>query len=249
MHVLMFFTYSEVKNINERGSMYYNDYSMDRQVSSFMAGVYGWMSCALMVTAGAAYYVAITPAVAHFFFANSIAMLGLFIGQIALVFAIVAFLPRMNFVSALSMFLLYALSVGITSASVFFVFDLGSIISTFLTTAFTFGFMSLYGYVTKTDLTTMGNMSAMVLMGIVVAMLINMFLQSPRVEYLISVVGVIIFVLLTAYDTQKIKQIGRSALDNEMRGKLTIVGALTLYLDFINLFLFLLRFMGKKRED
>jgi FtsH-binding integral membrane protein len=229
--------------------MFYNNYPMDRQISSFMAGVYGWMSSALMVTAGAAYYVAITPAIVHFFFTSPMAVLGLFLGQMAIVFGIVAFLPRMNFATALGLFFLYALSVGITTSSLFFVFELGSIISTFLTTAVTFGLMSLYGYVTKTDLTTVGNIALMVLMGLVVAIFINIFLKSSRFEYATSFIGVVVFVLLTAYDTQKIKQIGLSVRDEEMRGKMTVVGALTLYLDFINLFMFLLRFMGKRRED
>ena len=249
--------------------MYHNEHATQNHISSFMAGVYGWMSCALMVTAASAYYVAITPALMNLFFTSSTPLIILCVAQLALVFGIIFFLPRMNFITALVMFLLYATSLGITMASIFFVFELGSIISTFLTTALTFGAMSLYGYVTKTDLTTMGNMSVMVLIGLMIAMIINMFLKSERLEYIISAIGVIIFVLLTAYDTQKIKQLAygtaqspynqsnhpldehnhHGQTNDQAIKKLTIVGALVLYLDFVNLFLFLLRFMGKRRDQ
>jgi FtsH-binding integral membrane protein len=112
-----------------------------------------------------------------------------------------------------------------------------------------FGVMSLYGYMTKADLTSIGTMSIMVLFGLIIGMIVNMFLRSAQFDYILSGIGVVIFVLLTAYDTQKIKQFARPMLtDREMMGKVTLLGALMLYLDFINLFLFLLRFMGDRRE-
>lgn len=228
--------------------MQYNDRLVNYNISSRIAGVYGWMSCALTITAGAAYYVAVTPEIMHFFFANPIMMFGLFIFQVALVLSVVSFLPQMRFATALALLFLYAVCTGILISSIFFVFDVGSIISTFLTTAITFALMSFYGFITKSDLTALGTMSIMVLIGLVVAMVINVFLQNSRFEYVLSVIGVLIFVALIAYDTQKIKEIFRSVDSEDMYKKVTIVGALTLYLDFINLFLFLLRFMGKKRE-
>lgn len=227
--------------------MMHTDHVSNHRMSSFIAAVYGWMSCALAITAGVAYYIALTPTITHFFVENPMMLFVLFFAQIALVLSIVTLLPRMNFFTAIGIFFLYALSVGITTSSIFFVFELGSIISTFLTTALTFGVMSLYGYLTKTDLTVIGNICIMILMGLVITMLVNMFLQNSTIEYVISGIGVIIFVLLIAYDTQKIKLLAYSPHDQI--NKLSIIGALTLYLDFINLFFFLLRFMGKRRED
>lgn len=228
--------------------MFSNSYELDKRTSSFMSGVYGWMSCALAVTAGTAYYVASTPAIFTYLYAHSGIILGLIFGQLALVFAITFLINRISFATALMLFLLYAATLGITLSSIFHVYTEVSIITTFLTTAGTFGVMSLYGYVTKADLTTVGNMSFMALIGLIIGMLINMFLKSEQFDYILSGIGVVIFVLLTAYDTQKIKHIGRMIDEQEMIGKITLIGALTLYLDFINLFLFLLRFMGSRRE-
>lgn len=230
--------------------MFSNGYEIDQKVSSFMAGVYGWMSCALALTAGTAYYIATTPSVFMYIYTHSIVIIGLMIFQVGLVIAISALINRMSFATALALFLVYAATLGITISSIFFVYTQGSIFSTFLTTACTFGAMSLYGYMTKADLTSVGSMSMMVLIGLVIGMVVNMFLQSERFDYVLSGIGVVIFTLLTAYDTQKIKQIARPMLaDHEMVGKVTVIGALTLYLDFVNLFLFLLRFMGQRRDQ
>jgi len=155
----------------------------------------------------------------------------------------------MSFVTALVLFLLYAASLGVTLSSIFYVYTQASIISTFLTTALMFGVMSLYGYITRSDLTTMGNLSFMALVGLVIGMVVNMFLGSAQFNYILSVVGVIVFVLLTAYDTQKIKQTAKMLfMNNQPTQNVTIIGALTLYLDFINIFLFLLNLFGKKEE-
>ena len=230
--------------------MFSPHYAEDRRTSSFMSGVYGWMSCALAITAGVSYYVASTPAVFTYIYTHSGIILGLFIAQLALVFGITLFINRISFATALVLFLVYAGTLGITLSSIFYVYTEVSIITTFLTTAGMFGAMSLYGYTTKADLTSVGSMSRMVLIGLVIGMFINMFFKSEQFDYILSGIGVVIFVLLTAYDTQKIKQIGRSMLvDEEMTAKVTLIGALTLYLDFINLFLFLLRFMGNRREQ
>lgn len=230
--------------------MFSNGYELDQRTSSFMAGVYGWMSCALALTAGTAYYVATTPSVFMYMYTHSALIVGLLIFQVGLVIAISGFINRMSFATALALFLVYAASLGLTLSSIFFVYTEGSIFSTFLTTALTFGAMSLYGYMTKADLTSIGNMSMMVLLGLVIGMVVNMFLQSERFDYVLSGIGVVIFTLLTAYDTQKIKQMAQPMLaQKEMAGKVTVIGALTLYLDFINLFLFLLRFMGQRRDQ
>jgi len=230
--------------------MYSRSYEDDRSIPSFMSGVYGWMSCALAITAGTAYYVASTPAVFTYIYTHSGMLLGLLFAQFALVIGIAFFINRISFATALVLFLVYAATLGITLSSIFYVYTEISIITTFVTTAGMFGVMSLYGYVTKADLTSVGNMAFMALIGLVIGMLVNMFLKSEQFDYILSGIGVVIFVLLTASDTQKIKQLGRSMLVNqEMVGKVTLIGALTLYLDFINLFLFLLRFMGNRRDQ
>jgi len=230
--------------------MFANGYEFDQRVSSFMAGVYGWMGCALAITAGTAYYVASTPVVFNYIYTHTFVVVGLFIVQIGLVLAISTLINRMSFITALVLFLLYSATLGITLSSIFFVYTHSSILSTFLTTSLMFGAMSAYGYCTKADLTSMGNMSMMILFGLIIAMFVNMFLKSVQFDYILSGVGVVVFVLLTAYDTQKIKQFARPLLvEQEMIGKVTLLGALMLYLDFINLFLFLLRFMGDRRES
>lgn len=229
--------------------MFSNGYELDQKVSSFMAGVYGWMSCALAITAGVAYYVASTPTIFMYIHAHPGIIIGLLIAQFALVIGIASFLNRMTFITALVLFLIYSATLGITLSGIFFQFTHASILSTFLTTALMFAVMSAYGYVTKADLTSVGNMSIMVLFGLIIGMIVNMFLKSERFDYVLSGIGVVVFVLLTAYDTQKIKQMARPMLvEQEVVGKITLIGALILYLDFINLFLFLLQFMGKRRE-
>jgi len=235
--------------LKERCYMFSNGYELEQRVSSFMAGVYGWMSCGLAITAGVSYYIATVPAIFTYIYTHPGVLIGLFLAQMAFVFAITLFINRMSFITALVLFLLYAATLGITLSSIFYVYTQSSIISTFLATAGMFGVMSLYGYVTKSDLTSIGNLSFMVLIGLVIGMLINMFLQSAQFDYILSGIGVIVFVLLTAYDTQRIKQMARPMLvEQDVIGKITLLGALTLYLDFINLFLFLLRFMGNRRE-
>jgi FtsH-binding integral membrane protein len=229
--------------------MFSNSYELDQRISSFMAGVYGWMSCALAITAGTAYYVASNAMIFMYLRTYPGIVIGLFIAQFALVIGINVLIKRISFIAALVLFLLYAVSVGITLSSIFYVYTESSIISTFLTTAVMFGVMSLYGYVTKADLTSVGNICFMALIGLIIGLITNRFLQSEQFDYILSGIGVIIFVLLTASDTQKIKQIGRHMLnDQEMVGKVTLIGALALYLDFLNLFLFLLRFMGNRRD-
>jgi FtsH-binding integral membrane protein len=229
--------------------MFSNGYELDHKTSSFMAGVYGWMSCALALTAGVSYYIASVPALFTYIYTHQGIIIALFIAQIALVICISGFINRISFVTALALFLLYAATMGVTLSSIFYIYTQVSILTTFLTTAGMFGAMSLYGYTTKADLTSVGNMSIMVLFGLIIGTFVNMFLKSAQFDYVLSGIGVVIFVLLTAYDTQKIKQIARPMLaDQELVEKITLIGALTLYLDFINLFLFLLRFMGKRRD-
>jgi hypothetical protein len=229
--------------------MFLNESSFEQHVSSFMAGVYGWMSFALAITASAAYYIASNPSL-FMYIQQPVVMMILFFSQLAFVFGLLFFLNRLSYGSALFLFLLYSFSLGITLSSIFYVYTEISIISAFLSTALMFGVMSVYGYITKTDLTSIGSLACMVVIGLVIGMIVNMFLHSQQLDYVISAIGVIIFVILTAYDTQKMKQLARGfSGNNEALGKATVFGALTLYLDFINLFLFLLRLVGKRNEE
>jgi len=230
--------------------MFKAEYPHVQRVANLMYGVYGWMSCALTITAGIAYYVAATPKIFMFIHQNPGVLIMLFLAQLGLVIGLSAFLTRMTFTTALIMFLLYAASLGLTLSSIFYIYTEASIVSTFVTSAGMFGVMSVYGYITRSDLTSIGNMSVMILFGLIIGMVVNMFLRNPMVDLVLSGVGVVVFVLLTAYDTQKIKRLGQQMVaSKETMAKIAILGALTLYLDFINLFLFLLRFMGKRRDD
>lgn len=157
-------------------------------------------------------------------------------------------LNKLSYTALLTLFIAYSAVNGISFSFIFLIYNIGSIVKVFLSTAALFGVMAIAGYTTKTDLSKLGTLLKIGLIGIVIAMLINFFMKSAQVDYIISVLGVIIFTGLTAYDVQKIKTLGYQAEGSTMASKLGIMGALTLYLDFINLFLFLLRLFGGKRD-
>ena len=220
----------------------------DRLVN-FMYGVYGLMSGALALSGVTAYFISTIPHIQVTLFGSPLFMTLIFIGQFALVIGLTLTLQRLTFPMALTMFFLFATSLGITLSVVFLAYTKASIIQTFAVASGTFGVMSIYGYVTGTDLTRLGNVLMMALWGLIIALLVNLFLRNPMIDLVISAVGVVLFTLLTAYDTQKIKQMGEHMLgDQEMMAKVAVLGALTLYLDFVNLFLYLLRFMGRRRD-
>lgn len=222
----------------------------ETMISNFMYKVYGWMAFALAVTAGISYYVFKTGTIFTYLQANPGLLIGMIILQFALVIALVFFLMRMSLTVAIVSFVVYAATVGVTMSSIFFVYTLSSIYATFAVTAGMFTVMALYGYFTKANLTAIGNFAIMGLFGLIIGGLVNFFLRSSGFDYLLSAGGVIVFTLLTAYDTQKIKQLAqRLVVDSETRSKISILGALTLYLDFINLFLYMLRFMGRQRDN
>ena len=231
--------------------MYYSEnQTQQSSISSFMYKVYGWMSVGLALTAAVSYYLAATPGFVETLVTHSWIFFAIIIFQLALVIGLSFLINRMNYATALGCFLVYAASVGLTLAPIFLVYTTGSIYLTFLSTAGMFGVMCLYGYFTRSDLTTVGNISIMALIGIIIASLINMFLKSPMMDYVISGIGVLVFTVLTAYDSQKIKHMARGLMaDEQTRSKIAVLGALTMYLDFINLFLYLLRFMGNKKSE
>jgi uncharacterized protein len=218
-------------------------------IQTYMAQVYGWMTCGLLLTAVVAWYAANTPAVRDLIFSSQIIFFGLIIVQLGLVFVISGMINRLNGTMATSLFMLYSVLTGLTVSSIFIMYTHSSIASTFLIAAGMFGAMSVYGYTTKRDLSGMGSMLFMGVIGIVLASVVNIWLKSPALMWAVTYIGVLVFVGLTAYDTQKLKNMGAQLDANDKDGfrKYSIVGALTLYLDFINLFLMLLRIFGNRR--
>jgi len=223
--------------------------SLQDRLVSFMYGVYALMSGALTVTAVTAYMVSRIPNIEATLFGSPLLITFIFLGQIGLVIALSMMIARLTFPMALALFFAYAVSLGVTLASIFLIYTEASIIQAFAVSAGMFGAMTIYGYITGTDLTKIGNVAIMGVWGLIIAMLVNLYFQSPQFDLFISAAGVLIFTVLTAYDTQKIKMIGQHMMgDDEMMPKIAVIGALTLYLDFVNLFLYLLRFMGRRRD-
>jgi len=216
---------------------------------SFITKVYGWMSTGLAVTGACALYMASDERMIMALVQNKILFYGLLIAQFGLVLFLSGWVKSMEVNTARFAFLFYSALTGVTISVIFLIYTRGSIASTFFLSAGMFGAMSAYGYVTKTDLTSMGNFCMMGLIGIILASVVNIWVRSSAVEMAVSYLGILIFVGLTAYDTQKIKAmniIGNAGTDEDH--KEAISGALTLYLDFINLFLSLLRATGRRRD-
>jgi FtsH-binding integral membrane protein len=206
------------------------------------------MCFALAVTAFISLLVASTPALVQTVFGNPILFFGLIGGEFLLVIGISAMIDKMSAATATALFIAYAAINGLTLSIIFLAYTAASVTSVFFITGGVFGAMSIYGYVTKRDLTTIGNLCFMALIGLIIAMVVNIFMHSSTMYWIISFAGVLIFVGLTAYDTQKIKQMATCVEgDFESGRKGAIMGALALYLDFINLFLFLLRIFGSRR--
>ncbi|MRR55753.1 MAG: Bax inhibitor-1/YccA family protein [Deltaproteobacteria bacterium] len=206
--------------------------------------VYAWMGGGLLVTALMAMATISSPALFSAIIGNRLVFYALIIGEIGLVIGISRAINKISASVASFLFLLYAAMNGVTMSVVFAVYTAESITSTFVVTAAMFGAMSVFGYVTKRDLSGWGSFLFMGLIGVVIASLVNIFVGSSAVSWIISVIGVIVFTGLTAYDTWKIKAMAASGVEGR---KPAILGALTLYLDFINLFLMLLRLLGSRR--
>lgn len=225
------------------------DYAMSTAFPALMRKVFVWMTLALAITGLTAYGVATSPAILSLIFSSKVTFFGLIIAEFALVFAISGAINRLSLSTATLLFILYSVINGATLSSIFFAFSVATIGKVFFITAGTFGAMALVGYTTKTDLTSMGKLLFMALLGIIIASVVNMFVGSSGLDLILSYVGVLVFVGLTAYDTQKIKQMCQAAPDaGESAQKLALIGALSLYLDFINLFLYLLRIFGNNRD-
>ena len=217
------------------------------RVTAFLRTVYGWMCAGLGITALVAYSIASTPELAQALVMNRLLFLGLFVGQIALVFYLSARVDRIAPGTATLLFVVYAALTGVTLSVLVLAYTQASIATTFVVTAGMFGALALYGSTTSRSLAGAGQFFFMGLIGLILASIVGIFWQSPALQFLISVVGVIVFTGLTAWDAQRLKQMA-AALPEGQVGSYAIVGALSLYLDFINLFLFLLRFLGGRRE-
>jgi uncharacterized protein len=221
------------------------------RVNSFIQGVYNWMALGLGLTGLVAFFVASSPSLLQLIFGNKLIFFGLIIGELALVFTISSRVHKMEASTATKLFLLYAALNGATLAVVFLAYTASSIASTFLICAATFGACSIYGMTTKKDLTSLGGFLFMGLIGIIIASVVNIFLRSSAVSMIVSYIGVFIFIGLTAYDTQRLKTMALTqpeGLEADVIRKGSILGALSLYLDFINMFLFMLYIFGGSRD-
>ena len=215
-----------------------------------LKSVYYWMMVGLLVSGLSAFMVTHSAFMLHLLFGNPYTLWVLILVELGLVFAISAGINKMDISTARILFILFSVIDGMTLASIFLVYTKASIVTTFFVAAITFGVMSLYGYFTDANLSSWGSLLFAGLIGVIIALVVNFFLQSPVLEWWVSVIGVIIFVGLTAYDTQKIKQMGETMASGDERNlsRVAIVGALALYLDLINLFIMLLEFFGKRQD-
>lgn len=228
---------------------FYDSGAVTRQTNAVMKRVYVRMFIGLLVSAFCALGVASSPAALSFFFGNQLVFWGMLIAMLVMAFVIPARLNKMSTGAVLSCFIVYSALMGCWLAPIFLAYKLGTIVYTLFITAGTFGAMSVYGFFTKTDLTKMGSYLMMALFGLLIAMVVNIFVASSTFDWIISIVGVLLFVGLTAWDTQQVKQLSAMNLDPAMADKLATMGAMSLYLDFINLFLFLLRILGGNSRD
>ena len=240
--------------------MNYNNFQMDGSVRDhelslsaafpvLMRKVYVWMTLALLLTGVTAYGVATSPGIMMALATNKILFFGLIIAEFALVLGVSGAINRLSLATATLMFVAYSVINGALLSFIFLTYTMESVTGVFFITAATFAVMAVFGYTTKKDLTSIGRMLFMALIGIIIATLVNMFIGSSGLNMIISYVGVLIFIGLTAYDSQKIKEmLAMSGSTGEAGQKLALLGALTLYLDFINLFIYLLRIFGQKRD-
>lgn len=228
------------------GQPYQSPMAVQNMVAAAMKRVYLNMFLGLLVTAFMSLLCASSPSLMLSIATSRWMMIGLVVVEIGLVIGITSAINRLSTTTAMLLFFLFAAVNGLMLAPIFIIYTGTSIAKTFFITAGTFGAMSVYGYTTRADLSKIGHILVMALIGIIIASLVNMFMKSEQFDYLISFIGIIVFVGLTAWDTQKIKKMAE-VMPADQVGRLATLGALSLYLDFINLFLYLLRFFGDRR--
>ena len=223
-------------------------YSLSSAFPLLMRKVYVWMTLALVITGVTAYGVATSPGIMTAIYSSRGLFFGLIIAELALVWGVSAAISRLSLMTATLLFIAYSVLNGVTLASIFVVYTMSSIANVFFITAGTFAVMAFLGYTTKKDLSPVGRVLFMALIGLIIASVVNWFVASSGLMMILNYVGVLVFVGLTAYDSQKIKQLLQQAdTADESMQKLALLGSLTLYLDFINLFLYLLRFLGDRK--
>lgn len=232
--------------MDENQILYRND-ATEAECNAMLRKVYLWMCAALVITGLVAYYVSNSYMILSYIYSSRWVLWTIIFGEFGLVIGLSAAINRISATAATLMFILYALLNGLLMSSIFMVYSISSIGTTFFVTAGTFGAMAVYGSVTKKDLTKLGSLLLMALIGLIIATLVNLFLKNGVMDMVISGIGVLVFVGLTAYDAQKIKGLLYGAVEEESTNKLAVLGALSLYLDFINLFLYLLRFLGRRK--
>ncbi len=221
------------------------------KTNTFIRSVYNWMAIALALTGFTAYYVSHNQAMVQLIYGTPGLLLVLIFAELGFVFFLSARIQKIQATTATAIFTIYSILNGVTLSFIFLVYTSTSIVSTFMICALTFLACSIYGMVTKKDLTSLGGFMAMGLIGIIIASVINIFIQSSAMQMIISYIGVIVFIGLTAYDTQKLKNMSLTMPDNAtgaMIRKGALMGALTLYLDFINLFIMMLHIFGGNRD-
>lgn len=214
---------------------------------ALMRKVYTWMALALAITGITSFGVATSPNILQLIFGNQLVFFGLCIAELVMVIMLSARLHKMSLTTATLMFVLYSVLNGVTMASIFLLYTMSSIATTFFICSGTFAAMAFFGYTTKRDLSTMGRIAFMALIGLIIATVVNIFVKSSGLDLILSYLGVLIFVGLTAWDTQKIKMMLNSVdFADEGAHKLALIGSLTLYLDFINMFIHMLRIFGSR---
>jgi uncharacterized protein len=238
---------ADYENARDRLAAPYADARLSEQVSGFLSAVYGWMGAGLAITAITAWLVASSPQLAVTIATNRPIFWALVIAQLGIVFALSARVHKLAPATASLLFIVYSALTGVTLSFILLVYTGASIASTFLVSAMMFAALAAYGTMTRRDLTGVGQFFFMGLIGIVGASIVNIFWQNDGLQFVVSVIGVVVFTGLTAYDAQRLKAMAL-AMPSGQTGSYAVVGALALYLDFINLFLMLLRFTGQRRE-
>lgn len=222
----------------------------ENAVATLMRNMYVWMAIALVITGFTAFAVANTYSMISALVTSPIIYYGLIFAELGLVYYLSSRIFRMSFATAGLLFAVYSIVNGVTLSLIFLIFKIGSIVSTFFITAGTFGAMAVVGSFLKKDLSIIGRFALMALIGLIIAGVVNIFMRSEGFSFIIAIIGVLVFTALTAYDAQKMKNlIAENGYEvNENTQKLALIGALNLYLDFVNLFLYLLRLLGSRRD-
>ena len=238
----------EYNNYQQQPPSFFNSSAVQTQTNAIMKRVYLRMFIGLLISAFVSLGVASSPEAMIFFFGNKIVFWGMLIAMFAMAIIIPVRMLKMQSGTVMLLFFIFSALMGAWLAPIFYAYDPYTIAKTFFISAGTFGAMSVYGYFTKSNLDKMGSYLMMALFGLIILMLVNIFLKSSSMEWVISIVGVLIFIGLTAYDTQQAKRLAAANLEPQLADKLATMSAMNLYLDFINLFLFLLRIFGGGRD-